>query len=249
MRGATILVTMGLGVGLASLTATHAARACFRLAPELALPNSAAAPRNAHVWVRGAMPELNAGATFALVAPGSAEPPPLLDMRQWVYGELFELVPRAPLAAGARYDLWARPHKAPWAPNGAAAPSPVLLGTFRTGTGTDTTPPAAPAVRNAILRPQAASCRAALLLQVAPDVTPGGGVLYAVWIGDRTGHIAYETPPTELASIEQVSFDRSESTLELLAAPKTGSRVGVRALDEAGNLSDPVERTVIDPPP
>ena len=88
-----------------------------------------------------------------------------------------------------------------------------------------------------------------MLLQVAPDVTPGGGVLYAVWIGDRTGHIAYETPPTELASIEQVSFDRSESTLELLAAPKTGSRVGVRAVDEAGNLSDPVERTVIDPPP
>ena len=230
-----------VAVVAALFAVTMDSHACVVLAPDLVLPRSSSrdlAPRNAHLWMMGGPPELMNGATFALVAiPPGAAPVPALEVRQWEQSTLFELVPDAPLAAGVRYDLWATP----WTSRSRLRPEkPMLLGTFRTGTESDVTPPAPPSLGNAVLRPRVGSCGASLMIEAAPDLDLADAVLFAVWLGDQTGHIDYHAPPVQI-----VPVSAEDHSLELNAAPRPGSRVGVRALDLAGNLGAPVERTVV----
>jgi hypothetical protein len=190
----------------------------------------------------GVSNEVNDGATFALVGAPGSPPAPALDVRVWERSEMVELVPRMSLEAGTRYDLWAQPHPPSWAPKTRRAPPPLLLGTFRTGGDVDTTPPSAPLVRRAVRKPAFASCEAWLEIELAkPAADAGGGaVLYALWFA-AAGPIAYDAPPAELAVYVA---DEQSIDVEDPARAKVGLRVGVRAVDVAGNLSAPVEATV-----
>jgi hypothetical protein len=227
------------------VVATHASRACSVVAPEVMLPGTSPAPRNAHVWFMGISNEMSGGATFALVAsPGTPGTPlaPALDVRVWERSELLELVPRTALEAGTRYDLWAVPHKPFWAPKSQRTPPALLLGTFRTGDDVDTAAPSAPALKRAVRKPSFASCDAWLEVEVAtPAADAGGGaVLYALWFAGA-GPIAYDAPP-ELVVV--YTAETQSLDVEDPARAKVGLRVGVRAVDLAGNLSAPVEATV-----
>ena len=229
-----------LSFAAALVTTTHASRACIIIPPEVVLPASRAAPRNTHIWYGGT--GLPYGATFALVAEPGSPPAPALDVRMWALSMLLEIVPRAPLAANARYDLWASPHQGKWEKRPG---KPVLLGTFRTGDDVDTAPPSRPVVRRAVGHPVAMSCDAWLQIELEPAADRGPAAdLYAVWFADADGRIAYETPPEEVAS---VTVETQSLDVQIPSRAKVGLRVGVRALDVAGNLSAPVETTVVAP--
>jgi hypothetical protein len=198
---------------------------------------SRAAPRNAHLWYGGI--GLPFGATFALVAAPGSPPAPALDVRIWAESMLLEIVPRAPLAANARYDLWASPHRARWEKH---AGKPLLLGTFRTGDNLETAPPPRPVVRRAVAHP-ATDCDAWLRieLELPADHSPDAS-LHAVWFADAGGRIAYESPP---AAIVSVTVETQSLDIQIPSRAKVGLRAGVRALDVAGTLSAPAETTVV----
>jgi hypothetical protein len=230
----------------ATLATTHASRACEVLAPDFVLPASPAAPLNVHLWFMGLPLELSSGASLSLVSSPGAPPAPAVDMRVWEGSMLLEIVPRAPLAARTRYELWASPHRAPWEASTRPAHPPVLLGTFRTGGDVDVTPPSAPVLARVVRRPAFTSCSASLGIEIAtPAADPqGGAVLYAVWFAGADGHVAYDAPPDAIAP-----YAAETRSLELQdpAHALVGLHVGVRAFDLAGHLSPPAELTVVSP--
>jgi hypothetical protein len=240
------IAALSLCAACVSLATTHASRACEVLAPDLVLPASPAAPLNAHLWIVGLPIELNSGASLSLVSSPGAPAAPAFDLRAWEGSVLLEVVPRAPLAAGTRYELWASPRKAPWEPAGRPRHPPVLLGTFRTGTDVDVTPPSAPVLVRAVRRPAFASCSASLGIEVATPATDpqGGAVLYAVWFASADGRVAYEVPPDAIAPY---AAETRSLELEDPAHALVGLHLGVRALDLAGNLGPPAEVTVVGP--
>jgi hypothetical protein len=215
----------------ASLAQAAPARACSIVTPEVALPSLGLAPRDAHVWLFGApMNRWSEAPSFALVATEGAAPS--VTLHDWLDSDAVELVPSAPLTPGTRYEVWLLAQ--------SGDRGPTLLGTFRTGAELDANDPAPPVLRSA--RQVGSICGTFLEVAGKRGSDVEGPVLYAVWLSDAAGHIAYADPPRLLAPwprLENPSND--DPPLQLWGLTAAAPKLGIRTVDMSGRFSAPVE--------
>jgi hypothetical protein len=241
---------------LAIASRAHDARACSIVIGSETLPALAPAPLNAHVWIRhppwrrSGNPSARRGAApfdvdFVLraVTPTAADVP--VAVREWAPGVLVELVPWAPLPASHRFEVWAVPR---------GVERPRLVAFFQTGTGVDTTPPGRPSFDSVTrTKPPAHGIQidcgpAAEIVLSGAGAPDSGDLLYAVWAA-AGGRIAWDAPPIAVAgpaapgqSVRFDVYDALRPVGDFVAwARSPSARIGVRALDVAGNLGPPVE--------
>jgi hypothetical protein len=240
---------------VASLVPSDAHACSVVLSPQV-LPALAPAPLNTHVWMRhptwhhsGNRSFKPGGGNFDVdfvvrsVMPTAADIP--ITVREWSPDYLIELVPQSLLAANHRFEVWGIPR--------SASESPRLLASFQTGTTSRATSPPKPAFA-ASTRPKPTGLLAGdcgsyeqIILGGTPDE---GEVLYAVWAATN-GHIDWKGPPIAIAGPptpgHPVRFDVYDSLrpfAEFIAWAQSSPHIGVRAMDVAGNLSEPVELDV-----
>jgi hypothetical protein len=167
-------------------------------------------------------------------------------------GYVIELIPSADLLPRTRYEVWAVGNQDPR--------SEQLFGTMRTGNGRDDESPTwSGASRVAPIVHKQSPGRATPIesggLDVfGPRASDGGGrVLYAAWKGEADSPIDFSRPPDGYA-VE--SSPLAGAALVVLGwpggcAPPTfavpqakATRIGLRAMDLAGNVSPPSEHRV-----
>ena len=151
MRTARVLIR-GIVVVAAIALSTRGTDACVRVVPT-AVPPAGLAPTNTHVWIYGLQLPLYAGASFVLVASGESSRPVPAKLRTWESSMLWELVPIGGLRPHTRYEVWGIPRARPskgTSQGSNRAPPPLLLGAFRTTADADTSPPAAPTLKDAL---------------------------------------------------------------------------------------------------
>jgi hypothetical protein len=207
------------------------------------------------------------GSAFDLrLRPAAAHAPDVaIELREQASpdGTYVDLVPRAPLDANQRYEVWRVDR--------AGNLSSRIVGTFVTTAAIDTTPPAWRGVTRATFA-GAAPPRAGVITvrsecdvdsDIAIDAPPASddqaawhAVRYAVWIADAKGAIAYDAPPfaREAPDAYRVIADAPPASIRIAIAvpawhepetqgarPRGKRRIGVRAVDLAGNASAPSE--------
>jgi hypothetical protein len=161
-------------------------------------------------------------------------------------GELamLELTPFAPLDPSTQYEV-AIPE-----PPGTVV-TETVVGTFRTGTATDTTPPRLDAlgVTTVVRNPHAngASCQVEgpwVVIEGVHAEDPGrptAQLAFGVWLGDAAGNIDAQKPPAAILSVEEEKLHIGQYTLcdpHGFTMPKAPTAwFGIAALDEAGNAS------------
>jgi hypothetical protein len=213
------------------------------------------APLNTRIHL--ILPDAAEGLVFELKPPAQAttkkdkkkkkarpEPAVELDRIEAKSGALWfvELAPREPLAPETRYELWMT------APGGR----PAVIGEIATGVESDTTPPAWSGVGKPTWVKAPASpgtCQTGKPHALFGHQPAADAVLYAVWLADAAGKIDYAKPPTTWLrdwngklALGNPSIC-SPSNADLPASGKL--RVGLKALDHAGNLSAPSEATLL----
>ena len=238
-------------MGALALTLLHgvpAADACIVLPAAGVLPGAGAlAPRNTRVWAVGLSQALPTGATLALVPSRDRAHPIPLSARLWETSAVDELWPASRLDADERYELWATPRpQVPPSPRQRARP-PVLVGTFRTGSADDLTPPSPPKLTRAQRVIPLVDCAAFIAVDGAAGADASGEVLHAVWLAEAAGELRYGQPPARLERWPAATPLERAPRLELHGLPAAVRRIGVRAVDVAGNLSDPVEIELASP--
>lgn len=242
------------------VAATTCPAVAYRVLPAPLRP----APRTTHVWLTAPLAWAGTSLTLRPAPVGVAAPLDIaLDRRDAPGPEetTIELAPRAPLAARTRYELRAA---------GGAASPPRILSTFVTSEALDDAPPAWSAklrIRPAI----AADPRVVQLVEPrAPTVvldgdlaadagSPADAILFGVWIAGPSVAIDYARPPTTYLRQDQrarVVGPGGAVTLALalgaadacspvnFAFPAASTRLGVVALDLAGNRSAAAEITL-----
>jgi hypothetical protein len=250
------------------VAATTCPAVVYRVLPAPLRP----APRTTHVWLTAPLAWAGISLTLRPATVGAASTPAVprdvalaLDRRDAPGPEetTIELAPRAPLAARTRYELWAAA--------GGASP-PRILSTFVTSEALDDAPPAWSAklrIRPAI----AADPRVVQLVEPrAPTVvlegdlaadagSPDDAILFGVWIAGASGAIDYARPPSTYLRQDlraRLVGPGGAVTLALalgsgsgdacspvnFAFPAASTRVGVVALDLAGNRSAAAELTL-----
>jgi len=176
------------------------------------------------------------------------------DVRESVSAETatVELVPRALLAPNTRYDVW---HEA----EGDAHPRRVVA-TFVTSDITDLVPPNFRGIKSAHRVTSAVECESdgiVVSVWAATDsVTPAAQLRYGVWVPHGDAVIDYNAPPTVIVAAEElqtripdpgtVQLSLGAGALPDFVVPKNVRtlRLGIRALDLAGNAS-PASETVM----
>ncbi len=240
MRWGPKLASIGAVIAAASAH-TPPGEACVEIVPTLVKPDGVAAP-NTHVWIFGPAGALLAGGSFALVPTADPARPVPVTARSWESSMVVELTPRAPLATGARYEVWGYPRRRDGKPQ-----APLLLQTFRVDGPADTTAPAAPSLTLAEQHHPIGSCRDWVAIHGTPAPDPEGELLYAVWLA-VDGRVSYEAPPTAIVRWPAPSSIEPRPVLGVapafLGPPTSAWRAGVRSIDAAGNLSIPVEISV-----
>jgi hypothetical protein len=216
-----------LVIALFLVATPHDVEACTIIIPATSLPRFAPAPPNAHVWIRGLQLPLYAGASFVLVATDGTPAP--VDVRSWPTSMVWELAPQARLRANARYELWGVPRSKQPTP-------PVLLGTFKTGADDDVTAPSAPKLVRAAEITPLGSCPTFIELTGTPGSDTSGETLHAVWLSDDRGVLHYADPPNEI-----FAWTERRAEVNKWFMHKGTRRIGVRAVDVAGNVSAPAE--------
>jgi hypothetical protein len=235
---------LAAALALALLRAVPEADACIVLPSAGVLPGAGApAPRNTRVWAVGLSQALPAGATLTLVASRDRARPVPLSARLWETSGLHELWPASRLEADERYELWATPRGAPL-PRQRPRP-PVLVGTFRTGSTDDVTPPSPPRLTRAERVVPLVDCAPFIAVEGVAGADASGEVLHAVWFAEAGAELRYGQPPARLERWSGATPLERAPRLELHGLPASTGRLGVRAVDVAGNLSDPVEIEVV----
>jgi hypothetical protein len=247
------MMTRGVAIasGVALALAPGAASAiCGQPPPVDVWPHhdSGAAPTNTRVviamargWRRGATLSLR---TAPL--PGKPRAPIAATERAWTTTDVERatLVPDAPLAPRTAYELWTSRGE--------------IVGLFTTGDAPDTTPPTFRGVEGARVLERTGPIECGLPRLVAngkalatDDRTEQRDILYAVWA--EPGAIDYTKPPRGWTTAEDDrrgrgftltygSTEQGDDDLDLPA--KRPLRIGIRAIDLAGNASAPSEVTV-----
>jgi hypothetical protein len=250
MRNAPLLLAAAL-----SLLPSRPANACSCKSPGVKVfPESAEeAPTDTHVWLFDQTLSL-AEEGVALSGPdGEIE----VERRSLVSGKVrvIELIPKKPLAPKTKYSV-----------------AYTLKGENRkaalsTGAGPDAKSPLFDGVEKTfyVKRPKVCcDCSTGdpfidLKLKAASDDnTPGETMLYAIWLPGEDGQIDYSAPPTAYAvaypAWSDAAFLGSYLTLghpsicsaDNFTLPKSGRklRLGVAAIDRAGNASAGHEATI-----
>jgi len=160
--------------------------------------------------------------------------------------ELRELTPQAPLRPETDYTVVVT----------AGRPSRPTVATarFRTGRAADTGAPQWRGIEAAVLVPGDTdpahgglchSYRPYGHLKVASPIDPESSpVVFAVWLGPSGAALAYDRAPiTYVTAVDgHITIgDPSKCGDGALQAQDPGTRVGLRAVDQAGNLSPPSE--------
>jgi hypothetical protein len=225
---------------------------------------SSIAPINTHVslelperW-RASMP---GGAALVLVAaptPNNRAPAPLaIAMREQTIAlatpiARIDLAPTALLTPYARYEVRMvdASHRAP----------DRIIATFTTGSVNDTDPPrwsAAAKARYVPAPPPGLGIGAMITIDLDDGATDNlemaVAMRYGIWVARGAGKIDYSTLPALILffppSAPPLSFTIGEHACDPRAisvdAPTPITRVGVRAIDSAGNMSTPAEAAVI----
>lgn len=171
-----------------------------------------------------------------------------------------ELVPRGPLQKDTEYEVvqWTGEHS-------------LVVASFRTSDGEDATPPRWAGIRAAAYRPAdscsvACSSRRGARVEVEtepPEDDRSGAELVAVWLASGEEAIDYRRAPVGYLTARQSRYELG-ATLDLaprlklelggagpcvdgtLPLPRGARRlrIGMRAVDRAGNLGAPSEATV-----
>ncbi len=232
------LLILVCGAASAPSVLTDRADACTIIVPTVVLPSMTPAPRNAHVWVLGLPLPLYAGASFVLVPTADPSHPVPLALRSWETSMAWELVPRDRLAPVSRYELWGIPRQ--------KGKKPLIIGLFQTTSDDDATPPSPPTLSQARYVLSMVACPPTIQIEGKPGADASGDVLHAIWLSGPGGSISYRTAPTDIAHWPHPSALEPHPSLFLtrtLDGPGA-FRIGIRAVDVAGNLSDPVEISV-----
>jgi hypothetical protein len=168
---------------------------------------------------------------------------------------MLEIWPVAPLAPNAFYVVARRGE-----PADATSPagSPTLHEDFKTSDHTDTTPPtwsgasAARYLANGVTGDRSSCNVPAPVIEIdaaepKDDDTPAAAIVLGVWVAGPTGAIDYAAAPAVIAHLRAGHaylgrrYYCGESNFP---AKKAAVRLGLRALDLAGNASAPSEVTV-----
>jgi hypothetical protein len=224
------------------------ARPCVELVPMRVLPASASAPINTHVWVHAPPMQLHGNQMRLGATPFDAEivlrevAPSVrnhaVTVRECPY-KFLDVAPLAPLPMNARFEVW----MAPASPE-PTAPPPTLLASFATGDARDDAPPSRPAVTSAYFTKESirTSCGTTFPVTLV-GARPPPDTLYAVWAAPASGPIAWDAPP--IAVLGGMVLDTHATCMANYPAwAQSSPRLGVRAIDLAGNASEPVEISV-----
>lgn len=157
-----------------------------------------------------------------------------------------ELVPRAPLMPGTQYEVATI--------DPSAHPSVIVLGTFKTGSAADTTPPRIDAMGTAVATKQPNASSAACQVP-GPWVTidgvraedpgrPTAKLVFGVWIADAAGNADTRKPPTAFVTAKEGVLRVGQTSLcspHSFPFPAGAAAMGlvIAAIDEAGNTSAP----------
>jgi hypothetical protein len=147
-----------------------------------------------------------------------------------------ELAPQSPLPPSSRFEVWI----APRIPEAKA----ILLASFGTGTAGDTTPPPRPTFTKATHEVEGGllDCPTSHVI-VLDGGTDSPETLYAMWSADAKGAIVWDALPVGVFT--EPRLDSYGTCKTDYAAWSAGSpRIGIRAMDLAGNLGDPIELAV-----
>jgi hypothetical protein len=260
--GLVLSVVLVTGTSIAKGVCSDRPKA--RIYPDLTLPP---APTNAHVWVelpRGWQAQGLCGSSSAPCVAGqfeiALESAPIRGRpsrgiaaieRQSVSGTVatVELVPQPRLEADSRYEVWLRDRSGKNAPR--------IIGVLRTSNRTDEEKPSwGGLIKSAPSSKLPGGCGSPLVvLPVERPIDNTGVVRHAVWVSDEDGRIDYAMPPliyTEMLDItahegapskRNILLGSTEPDVSDFERPryKNGFRLGVRAVDWAGNMSEPSE--------
>ncbi|HKA87574.1 MAG TPA: hypothetical protein VKE22_07905 [Haliangiales bacterium] len=175
------------------------------------------------------------------------------EVARWGAAELrwIQLTPKAPLAPATRYSVHV-----------SVGGKDSLLGQVVTGDAADTTAPTFEGVTKAAVVVEGVSpgrCttgEAYVVLTIGAakdDATPPQALRYRVWLADDQGAIDYDRPPTAIVAARggELHLGRpSICTAKSFVLPDRPTfKLGVKAVDLAGNASAPSVVEVSVPPP
>jgi hypothetical protein len=194
---------------------------CSIVIPTNVLPASAPAPVNAHVWIRS--PSRTGSWVLRAVGPVSADIP--ISKREWC-PQFVEIVPQSTLPPSSRFELWV-----------VEKEKPYLVASFGTGTATDTIAPPKPSFTSAVREVTGDS-----LCGPSESMTLAGGspqpeTLYAAWAADDKGTIPWSAAPSIVFSGSTFDTYRMCQSSGKLTF-EGWKRIGIRAMDVAGNLGE-----------
>lgn len=170
--------------------------------------------------------------------------------RGWVDGTQFfiELTPTKPLAANTRYEV------AVVSGDPTAFPRTTVLSTFKTGTTSDTTPPALGSVGTPVAKGNAhaggGDCSiTGPWIEITPISAkdpgrPNAKLMYGVWAADAAGNLDTSKPPVALVTPYNDILTVGKRSLcdphdFPIPAKAPSMQIAIAAIDESGNASPP----------
>jgi hypothetical protein len=247
MTSRVTAVVLAASVSLVAGGGIREAGACSCVGPQSALltPDRVDdAPLNTRVRVE--LASSKGGGRLVLRAVGSSAdiPTAARTMTPGGWLEIVELVPQKPLAPDTRH-LVALVDR-------AQHPTTTVIGTFKTGTSTDTSAPRIDAFGTATAHRNAGLVGGGSCSVPGPWVTidtiraddPGrrdAQIVFGVWLGDASGRVDATKPPTTILRSYDGGLNIGQMSLcDPRSFPLPSSRfawLGIAALDEAGNAS------------
>ncbi len=249
MSGAVALRLVATGAALALVFLARDSEACSCAGPRETLLSPTRVddvPLNAKVRVEAPPSTAGGGGASKIVLRVHGGKTVDVTARVGKQGsvDLHELTPSGGLAPSTQYEVAVI--------DPSAHPSTTVIGTFKTGTATDTT---APSLDSINLPPPAASGKVMMLtscstsgprvhFESVSSVDPGrpnAQLLYGVWLGDASGKIDTTKPPVRILPAWQKTLTVGHASLcsvHDFPFPSTAfAWLGVAAIDEAGNRS------------
>lgn len=246
-RGLAAVAALGLG-----LLRTSDTSACTCLGPQLTIVGPDRVDDAAlNVRVRFEVPSRGTpfGAKSAVLRVSDTGAAADVSERDWRDGSnlYVELTPTTSLQPSTRYEV------AFVDPDPKAYPKVTVLGTFKTGTATDTTAPVLDAVGAAVAKGSGAfsttcSVRGPWIavsgLAAHDPGRPNAKLKYGIWVADAAGHLDTSKPPATLLDPWDDSVylgrrslcDPHDFPISMTAPSMT---IAIAAVDESGNTSPP----------
>ena len=252
MRVPLSLALVGVGAVAASALVAHDVSACSCVGPRMAMltpVRSQAAPLNTRVRVE--VPQHLPRPSFVLRAHRGAVVPTSVTVISGASLDTVELTPSAALARETRYEV------AQIDPS--AVPSTTVIGTFTTGTATDTVAPKVKSYGTAKTHMNLGHVGGGMCsirgpwvviegLAVEDPGRPDAELAYAIWGPDSTGKLDTKGPPSAIyRAHEGRLFIGRTSLCDPREFPLSGPRttLAIAAVDEAGNRG-PERRFTLD---